>query len=377
MRKIAVLRGLAILAVVLHHSTGWGQTAMFFWAHRFRPVESPNFDQFGSLSYYVLLAIERAAWFCVPAFLVAAGWGMAYAANTARGTVSWPFVWARVRLLVVPYLLWSLAVFLGDALLLGARYGPLEYLRRLAVGDAVDLYYFVPLLAQFVLLSPLVVRWARRRPVLLLLTAAGCQVGWDLVWSGAAEVWVRWAYPWVFCRWAFFFPLGAVVFTHQDRAKALIGRLKWVSVTAAACLWAYSIRDVALLFSSGAWLTLGDHARRPASEVYALAFVLAFLGFDSVRMRVAGALQWLGARSYGVFLLHFTVLTAVSKVLYHVAPWVLGRQVLLQPVLILAGLGLPLACMEAVARSPLRRSYPWLFGAISHPPFRRGSAATR
>ncbi|MBP1688653.1 MAG: putative rane protein, partial [Deltaproteobacteria bacterium] len=68
-RRVAVLRGLAILAVVLYHSAAWGQNAAFFWAHTFRAVQSPNYDQFGAPWYYVSVLIERWAWFSVPAFL--------------------------------------------------------------------------------------------------------------------------------------------------------------------------------------------------------------------------------------------------------------------------------------------------------------------
>ena len=47
-RKLFLLNGLAIQAVVANHASGWGITAMFWWAHRYLPVESPNFDQLGS-----------------------------------------------------------------------------------------------------------------------------------------------------------------------------------------------------------------------------------------------------------------------------------------------------------------------------------------
>ena len=73
-RQIPILRGLAILAVVYNHATGWGYTAMFWWADRYRQVGSlPNYDQMGSLPYYVLAVIQQLAQFSVPAFLFISG----------------------------------------------------------------------------------------------------------------------------------------------------------------------------------------------------------------------------------------------------------------------------------------------------------------
>ena len=169
-KQIPILRGLAILAVVLYHCAAWGHTAMFFFAHRFRQVESPNFDQFGSLTYYILLAIERLAWFSVPAFLFVAGFSMAYSAAGDRVATSWKTVRARIGHILWPYLIWSLVVFLGDGFFLRITYSPAEYLRRLVTGEAVDLYYFVILLLQFYIMSPPITRLAKTRPVTLLLT---------------------------------------------------------------------------------------------------------------------------------------------------------------------------------------------------------------
>jgi peptidoglycan/LPS O-acetylase OafA/YrhL len=70
----------------------------------------------------------------------------------------------------------------------------------------------------------------------------------------------------------------------------------------------------------------------------------------------------LGARSYGIYLLHPPVMEAVSRGLYHFAPWVLASQALLLPLLVGLGLGLPMLAMTIVRRSPARRLYQLQFG---------------
>ena len=57
-RRLPLLNGFAILAVVSSHATGWGYMAMVWWADRYRPVEVPNFDQLYTPSYYALVAIQ-------------------------------------------------------------------------------------------------------------------------------------------------------------------------------------------------------------------------------------------------------------------------------------------------------------------------------
>ena len=51
-RRLLYLNGIAILCVILFHTTNWGLTAMFAWTPRYLPVSEPVFDQTGSPAYY-------------------------------------------------------------------------------------------------------------------------------------------------------------------------------------------------------------------------------------------------------------------------------------------------------------------------------------
>ena len=344
---------------------------MFFWAHRFRQVQSPNFDQFGSFSYYVLLAIERLAWFSVPAFLFVAGFSMAYAAGGDRVATSWKTVRARIGHLFWPYLIWSLMIFLGDATVLKITHSPLEYLRRLAFGGALALYYFVPLLAQFYLLSPLITRWAKRKPGLVLLGAAAVQATMHYLVHFSDTVFGSIAYPWGFFHWSLFFPLGVVSFLHYKRVKQILARLKWPLLIATLILLVVSGIEVAMKFSRSFSFNSAHHMLRFSSSLYALTFILAFLAFDKVKIPFSQALRRLGTRSYGLYLLHFSVQTVVVKLVYRFTPWLFQYQILLVPLLLLTGLGLPLLLMRIIARSPLRNCYRYLFGGAPPLPLTR------
>ena len=370
-KRIPILRGLAILGVVSYHAAAWGHTAMFFWAHRFRQVESPNFDQFRSLTYYVLLAIERLAWFSVPAFLFVAGFSMAYSAAGDRVATSWKTVRARISHILWPYLIWSLVVFLGDASFLKITYSPVEYLRRLATGGAVGLYYFVPLLLQFYVMSPLITRAAKKKPVVVLVCAGGIQATMHYLIHFSGTRLGSVAYPWGFFHWAFFFPLGVVCFLHYKSVTNVLARLKWPLLVSAAILVCFSGMEVVAEFSRRFAFDDAHHVLSFSTSLYSLSFILAFLAFDKIKVPFSHFLQGLGVRSYGVYLLHFSVQTVVAKLVYHFAPWLFRYQMLYVPLLLLTGLGLPLLLMKVIARSGLRRYYWHLFGGAPPLPMTR------
>ena len=64
--------------VPLHHSTAYGLQAMFEWTNRYRDVAVPNFDQLGTLPYYVLMFARQFDAFGVPAFLFVSGFFIAF-----------------------------------------------------------------------------------------------------------------------------------------------------------------------------------------------------------------------------------------------------------------------------------------------------------
>jgi hypothetical protein len=91
-RRLLYLNGLAILAVILFHTSGMGFIAMFAWTHRYLPVTVPNYDLFGSSAYYGLRVVEGIVVFSIPAFLFISGFFIAFATGRTKSKVSWEFV---------------------------------------------------------------------------------------------------------------------------------------------------------------------------------------------------------------------------------------------------------------------------------------------
>lgn len=367
-RRFQLLGGLAILAVVCHHATGWGYTAMFWWTDRYRAVATPNFDQAGTLPYYGLLAIQQLTAFSVPAFLFISGFFVAYVARGSRSALQWNTVLKRIRNLLVPYAIWSVMIFLSDALQ-GLTRTPVEYLSRLMLGRATSAYYYIPLLCQFYLLSPLVAALAKSRPRLVAAVSALLQLGTlslgYLVACGmqtpAVTLMMRMTPGWSFPRWAFFFTFGVVSGSHLTQFKQWLTKLKWGLLVALVPLGLLALFEPQAPLQPDAQ----DWERALASvssHLYAVVFILCFLAFDRATIPGSRVIYRLNRSSFGIYLLHPTVLEFVARLIRQVMPRLLAHQVILQPLLVALGVGVPLSFMTIVSKSPARRLYRYLFG---------------
>jgi peptidoglycan/LPS O-acetylase OafA/YrhL len=366
-KRIPFLRGWAILAVVCHHATNWAFIAMFWWGHRYHPVNLVNYDQTGGLSYYVLTAINQMALFSVPAFLFISGLFITYAARGSSPVLSWKVVKARLLNLFWPYLIWSILIFIWDGLL-GTVYSPAEYLTKLMTGGAVGPYFFVPLLAQLYLLSPLLVRWAKDRPglllavsALLLLSVVGVPYLGSF-WGSSAAPQVLKILDWVFIGWAFFFILGMVVGFRRKQVWGWLARYKRVLLAATMLLGVLSVVESQLIYRATSDWDWAYATLKLSSISYAVAFILSFLAWDARPSTFDRVVERLGGISYGIYLIHPKVLELMARVIYHVAPGILAQQLVLVFLLVVLVLGGCWLLMTVVARSPIRRVYRYLFG---------------
>jgi membrane-bound acyltransferase YfiQ involved in biofilm formation len=360
--------GLAIFAVVLSHAAGWGQIAMINWADRYRPVSVPNFDQVGSLSYDVLLVLRQLTVWAVPAFLFCSGVFVTYAARGSHGVFSWKMARTRVIDLLIPYVLWSLTWFVADAL---EHYTltPGEYLSRLITGTADGgTYFFVPLLCQFYLLSPWLVPIARAYPkrllaIAVLVQTAGFIVQYLLIFGVAVPPYISWIIePWLIFRWVVYFALGLVFGIHVERLKQAALRHKWVLVGVTLLTGFLAIFEAEAIY----WVTRAELRYVPltfTTALFSIAFVLVFVVFDKVPIPFPAELNQLGSKSYGIYLVHMKAMSYTARVIRQVAPWILAYQVLLfTPIMLVVGLGVPLLLMAIVTKSPVRKSYHYVFG---------------
>ena len=368
-RRLLLLGGIAILAVVFMHSAGWGEVAMFWWVDRYRAATPPNFDQLNSLSYWLLMLMFYLPIFSVPAFMFVTGYFVGYSARGGGMGLSWKAIRTRLMYLLVPYLIWSGILFVGDALQ-GNAYPPAEYLLRLLTGKASAPYFYVPVICQFYLLSPFLIRLAKTRPKLLLIAAAVLQLGailvrypenYDVTFPGLSLM-LNLTQGWMITAWLFFLAFGLIISLHGRQFVPKLARFRWPLLFLLVLFASLNLLEGEMM---SRFIGLGTRWVGPLTitgSLYAVAFILCYLSFDKLTVPLSSFFHELGRKTYGIYLLHYAVLEFSARVIRQIVPHLLAYQVLFALVLVSLGAGLPLLFMIAVSKSPLRRYYRYLFG---------------
>jgi surface polysaccharide O-acyltransferase-like enzyme len=366
-RSLLLLAGLACLGAVLNHTVGWGYTSLFWWTDRYMAAAVPDFSQLGGASYYGLRVVEQAVSPSVPSFLFVSGYFVAFAAGRS-GVLPWPKIAARLRMLVIPYVIWSVAIF-AARVLEGTVDTPEGYATKLLFGRAAIPYYYIPLLTQLYLLAPLIVRGVRSNwrawlagAIVLQLLVQAARYPVILGWHAPAARWIWQHAPgWFFPQMVIWFVLGAAVAANATAVRQRLAHwrplLPWLTLAllaAGVAEWEWLLR-----LSGKPWL---NPSPTVVDTLYSGAFVFTFLAFAASASPKSGWLDLLGERSFGIYLVHEPVLEIVARACYHAAPFVVAHQAVMQPLLLAVGLGVPLLLMEAIRRSPARVSYNYLFG---------------
>jgi peptidoglycan/LPS O-acetylase OafA/YrhL len=363
-----LLTGLAVICVVVNHALGWSFTSLFWWTDRYAPVTVPDFSALGTPRYYALRVLEQLVTFPPSAFIFVSGFFVAFAAGRDAGRLSWATVRSRLTMLLIPYFLWSIAIFVGRRAE-GAGDSLAGYVHQLLVGRAAEPYYYIPLITQLYLLAPLAVVWLNKYPKTILAGAAVAQfgvqaarypviLGIDNAW--AISVW-RYTPGWFFPHMAFWFVFGIFVGFRSGALRQWLVRwrrvLPWVTLllaVAAVFEW-----ELLLRHSGRDWLTPTPTA---LDSLYSLAIILTFMALAESSLTLSRPLNALGARAFGVYLIHAPVLELFSRASYHATPLLLGHQVVFVSLLVAVGVGVPLVLMAIVNRTPVRPCYNYLFG---------------
>ena len=364
-KQLSLLNGLAILCVVISHSAGYGQAALFHWSDQIRATADPSYTAVGSLAYYALLTIRQFVAFSVAAFVFTSGWFITYAAG-AQATLSWKIVRARLITILIPYLIWTFLFFIIDYAR-GVRPGFLDYVLKILTGGGS--YYFIPLICYLYLLSPFLVPWARKHGVALLIGAAVVQLAtMSLLYlsllpakppviDALYNFIVNWSLP----LWIFYYVFGLVAGFNVEACSKWIDRVKWLTLASIIPLGIGAVVESDLVFraTGRSWGYIPIYL--PLS-LLALAIIISFLAFRIQSRAVGQILRWLGARSLGLYLTNSRAIGFSSSIVQRYAPAIEGQQLLYVPLQLLVGLGGPLLLMTIVSKSPARKYYRYLFG---------------
>lgn len=361
-RRLLLLNGVAILGVILFHSAGWGFVAMLPWADRYGAVSA---EHVGTLSYYFLRLIEQLVVFSVPAFLFVSGFFIAFATGRGHKTISWHVIGIRIRDLLIPYTVWT--VILWGLLALEERsfLTLQEYLVDYVTGGADPAYYYVPLLIQFFLLSPFLVRWAKANYKSLLIVTLVIQLIVQAQYYpsmyGFQSDYLNVIPKWFFGTRIFWFSLGIVVGFNMKPFQTFLLKYKRAFLILAIVLIPIGLVEWEITQTVGrqGWL---QHRETFLDTLYSVAVLFAFLGYYQAKIPYSRTLDDLGSKSFGIYLVHSPAMTYAARIIAKVVPIVLAYMVVFVPIMVVVALGVPLLLMAIVNRSVLRPYYKYIFG---------------
>jgi peptidoglycan/LPS O-acetylase OafA/YrhL len=365
-KRLFLLNGLAILGVIISHAAGWGQVAMWSWAAQYPPLSTVGYN----LVYYYFLIVRQASSFCVVAFLFVSGFFVAYADRGSQSSFTWKMVGVRIKNLLIPYVIWSTVIYISVIVIDRVTFPPLQILINFFTTGVDGPYYFVPLLCYLYLLSPFMIPWAKKKPRLFLYTCAVIQfIPMTISYIGVFKAYfpqLQFLYhnyipDWFLAKWIFFFALGLACGLHLVEFKLWLQEAKpWLP----ACVIVTGI--LALIEPEVVFRTTGIEWRfvplMLSTTLYSIFFVLLFLAYDIEQPSISKRLVQWGGKSYGIYLLHMQSMQFFARLIYHFAPLILGIQIIFQPIMIFAGLAVPLAFIWFVIHSPARGAYRYLFG---------------
>jgi len=309
-------RGIAICVVVYAH------VAAYAWDLRDDP--STQFI------FFISLYLRHLSFFVIPTFLFVSGYFLATSRFESPGSYR-RFLKKRVSRVAVPYLFWSL-FFIAYGSLKTRTFSPGNALWLLLTGQAEGPYFFVNMLLQFYLLTPLFVYLAQRRATLKWVLLAHLlfvvflyviRLCW---WPNLLFTYVK--LP--FITWLSFFYLGMAVRYHPDILERY--RVSWAAIFVAV-FYVLSLIEATTLYRFG-------YLDFAISEVTITSFLAALGGFAleiGLRHRSwPSLLVSLGSYSFGVFLIHGFVMRGCVKLMAQVG--VVPASLAFQPVLLLGTL---------------------------------------
>jgi peptidoglycan/LPS O-acetylase OafA/YrhL len=365
-RRLFLLNGLSIFAVVCNHAGYLGFLAMFWWPNLYRPVAVvPNFDLMGTFPYYALLTIRQLAVFCVPSFLFTSGFFLAYAARGNQSALTWKVVLKRILFLLIPYLIWSL-IWFGFDYSRGNTYSLIEYIKRLIVGNANHTYFYVIVLCQLYLFSPIIVPLVKRKWKLFLMASAlilliSLALKYENTFRAPITSPLRFIISnWFVTLWLLYFALGVAFSFLQSDFTQLIQKYKWVLLIATIIMGILSIVE-----ADKGFRILKEDWPGPTtftSSLYVIAFIFSFLAFREFKLPFSNFFNLLGRNIYGIYLIHWIVLEIAVLFIQAQVPFVLASELILQSLLIILGVGVPLLLINLLSRTSARQASRYLFG---------------
>ena len=299
--EIDYLRAMACLSVVIVHIT-----AGYLFL-----------ETTGELTRLILLFLNRALVYVVPAFLFISGLVLTY--NYQNKTLNYfTFISKRIKNIIIPYFFWTVVFYVIFVQQRVYEFSLPFFLEKLFLGDLVYHLYFVVLIIQFYLLFGVFKGlFQKYNPFILLVTMFIFNV-----------LFMKYIYfPYVdrfFMQYLCFFALGCYVASNYQQIKMKIYSYRYILAVVYLVMSALLAQQ---FYANVILQKTGDPFR--ANLLWLLFSLVAILFYFSVALVIARSdfaklknfLRQVSDSSYYIYLGHPLMLMVAQKVItYHLVP---------------------------------------------------------
>lgn len=337
-------------------------TSMFSWYARYPISTTPDILAI-SPAFYFVRAIEQLVVFSIPVFVFVSGYFAAFLAGRQANKISYKQTISRIKGLLIPYLLWSF-LFMVIGVLEGKRFGLDRIVTNLLLGTTTPAYYYVPLIVQLYLIAPFLIAYARKNWKALILLTGLIQILVHLPVSlslwGIQNDWIN-SLPqipkWLFVSRLFWFSAGIVAGLHLAKIRPLLQKMN-------------PVLGISVIFFLVVGFIEWEIFKGPIQTretivdwFYEISVLFYFLSLPETRkLPLTKAFNYLGSKSYGLYLAHVPIMEIIARGIYLIAPWLLPNQFLFYALIFISGLGLPLLGMHFFSLPKFKPVYGYLFG---------------
>ena len=287
----------------------------------------PSFDAFRGLAIIAVVALHvvylsgywgsRFLFHCqlfnfgVPAFIFISGYWTAK--KPIRSLQDYKtFLIRRLTRVLIPYLFWSF-LFLAYAAIRTGDVNVQKIIFKLLTGRASFPYFFIILIAQFYVITPLLHHINRRSYGLMLVLILNIMT---LLLRYLSRLHFNFWFPSVspFYSWIIFYEIGLLVGRSDNKIFAAKKVRFFILPALLVCLLISELEGTIILSKYGNF-GFAAHALKYSTFMYSVCIIFAFLFVREHFYHWPKLLVTIGYRSFGIYLIHVPVLTCVVRVL--------------------------------------------------------------
>ncbi len=358
--------GISIIGVVLNHSSEIILEILCYGVNRELLQVSSSCSAMGGGAYYLLLFLRQLLTFCVPAFFFTSGYFVAFTNKVGHNSSARKAILKRLYLLLIPYIVWSIILFIIDKFQ-GETNTLSDYIYKFFISGVVGPYWYIPALCYLYIISIIVLPYISSKWKNILIGAAVVQLlgmvatYYNFFYHQDASISfynIITSYVSIIHSVLPFF-LG-IAFGMNPNLLQIFKKYKTVLLLIYPVILLFDVLESDFLIRTFNNIHIGAYQGTISYNLFwLLSIVLIMLWEKSPNSKF---LSRIGAKSYGIYLLHFPILSLLSKYLVSHIPSVMTFPLLPVTLLLVCGIALPMAAIEITNRTYMRHYSQYLFG---------------